>query len=153
MTASVTFDSPTGRLRISEAEGAIVGVEWTGSPVSDRDASPLLREAARQMEEYFTRRRRMFDLPLRAEGSRLQRAVWDYMRAIPYGETRTYGEAATALHSVARAVGTACGRNPIPVIVPCHRIVGAGGRMTGFSGGEGVATKRMLLALEHNILL
>ena len=153
MTASLTIETPTGPLRITEAANAIVGVEWDRTGRFGGDATPLLREAAGQLADYFARRRQAFDLPLRPQGSAFQQAVWRYMQAIPYGETRTYGQAAEALHSMPRAVGTACGRNPVPVLIPCHRIVGAGGRMTGFSGGDGVETKRALLAIERNLLL
>ncbi len=82
------------------------------------------------------------------DGSAFLRAVWGQLRRIPYGRTRTYGDVAEALMSAPRAVGSACGKNPIPIIVPCHRVVGADGRMTGYSGGEGIETKIQLLRLE-----
>lgn len=153
MTVSLTIETPTGPLRITEAADAIVGVVWDRTGRPGGDATPLLERAADQLTDYFARRRQAFDLPLRPQGSAFQQAVWRYMQAIPYGETRTYGQAAEALGSMPRAVGTACGRNPVPVLIPCHRIVGAGGRMTGFSGGDGVETKRALLAIERNLLL
>jgi methylated-DNA-[protein]-cysteine S-methyltransferase len=101
---------------------------------------------------YFDGRRKRFDLPLRPKGSAFQCDVWDALTRIPYGETMTYGEIADALRGIARSVGTACGANPIPIIVPCHRVVASSGKLGGFSGFGGVATKRKLLALEdaHN---
>jgi methylated-DNA-[protein]-cysteine S-methyltransferase len=106
-------------------------------------------DVAEQLGEYFAGERTAFDLPLRAEGNELQRAVWRLMAAIPYGETRSYGHLARALgdRSLAQAVGTACGRNPLPVVVPCHRVVGADGDLVGFGGG--LARKRFLLDLEQ----
>ena len=86
--------------------------------------------------------------PLAPEGTDFQRKVWDAMCAIPYGETRAYGDLADDLSSSARAVGTACGRNPIPVIVPCHRVIGKSGALTGYTGAGGLATKQFLLVLE-----
>jgi methylated-DNA-[protein]-cysteine S-methyltransferase len=92
-------------------------------------------------------------LPLAARGTDYQKRVWAMMREIPFGETATYGGMAMALGSGPRAVGMACGRNPIPIIVPCHRVLGAGGKEGGFSGGRGLPTKRQLLAIEGVVLL
>lgn len=90
---------------------------------------------------------------MRTAGTPLEEGVWREMLDIPYGQTRTYGDLARNLDSNARLVGTACGRNAVPIIVPCHRVVGSDGRMTGFSGGEGIETKRALLTLEGALLL
>jgi methylated-DNA-[protein]-cysteine S-methyltransferase len=104
----------------------------------------------RQLLAYFDRSRTTFDLPLApAGGSPFERAVWEAMRAIPYGETWTYGDLAARLGGVARAVGGACGRNPIPIVIPCHRVLGAGGKLVGFSGGSGIDSKARLLDLER----
>jgi methylated-DNA-[protein]-cysteine S-methyltransferase len=111
--------------------------------------SPVLKEARRQLERYFARRLQTFDRPLAARGTDFQKSVWKMMREIPYGETATYGGIATALASGPQAVG----RNPIPIIVPCHRVLGSGGAEGGFSGGQGLPTKRKLLALEGVVLL
>jgi len=143
----VSVASPVGPLTVFEDDGAIVAVEFGRVP--EAQGSPLLEEAKRQLSAFFERRRTGFNLPLNPAGSRFQQAVWQAIRGIPYGETRSYGDLAADLDSVARAVGGACGRNPIPIIVPCHRVVGANGRLTGFSGGEGVATKRALLEFEQ----
>jgi methylated-DNA-[protein]-cysteine S-methyltransferase len=153
-------ESPVGRLAL-EAEGdTLTGVSWTsGRRASDHEraagaeATPVLREAQRQLDRYFRRKLQRFDLPLGAHGTPFQKSVWTMMRAIPFGETATYGGMAMALGSGPRAVGMACGRNPIPIIVPCHRVLGSGGKEGGFSGGQGLPTKRKLLALEGVVLL
>lgn len=131
-------------MRIKERDGAIVRVEWGQGGNED---TPLLRDAVRQLAEYFDGQREVFDLPLQVDGSDFQRAVCDAMIAIPFGYTRTYGEIAKDLGVPAQAVGQACGGNPIPVIIPCHRVMGAKG-LTGFSGLGGVETKVALLRLE-----
>ncbi len=110
--------------------------------------STLLREAHAQLAAYFDGTLTQFDLPLRVTGSDFQRAVCDAMVAIPYGETLTYGEIAKLTGNSAQAVGNACGGNPIPIIIPCHRVMGAGGKLVGFSGAGGVETKVQLLRLE-----
>lgn len=142
--AEITIESPTGMMRIEERDGTIVRVEWgQGS----QDETPLLQNAAWQLSEYFSGDREIFDLPLQVHGSDFQRAVCDAMSAIPFGYTRTYGDIAKELGVPAQAVGQACGGNPIPVIIPCHRVMGAKG-LTGFSGAGGVETKVALLRLE-----
>jgi methylated-DNA-[protein]-cysteine S-methyltransferase len=143
--ASRTIESPVGALTITEDDGAIIGLAW-GRAATDAE-TPLLRRAARQLEAYFAGRLRHFDLPLAPQGTAHQRRVWQAMAEIPFGETESYGSMARRLGSAAQAVGQACGANPIPVIVPCHRVVAAGG-LGGFSGGAGVATKEILLARE-----
>ncbi|WP_374440013.1 methylated-DNA--[protein]-cysteine S-methyltransferase [Stella sp.] len=141
--------TPVGRFQIVEEDGAIVASGWRGSVGADR--SPLLDEAARQLDAYFARTRRDFELPLRPSGTPFERAVWEGMCAIPYGETRTYADLARVAGGVARAVGQACGSNPIPIFIPCHRVTGSHG-LGGFSGGEGRMTKRRLLGLEGALL-
>jgi methylated-DNA-[protein]-cysteine S-methyltransferase len=115
------------------------------------DQSPPLDEARRQLEAYFAGELRDFDLPLAPEGSEFQLRVWEQLRAIPYGETISYGELARRVGdpAAARAVGLANGRNPLPVIVPCHRVIGADGSLTGFGGG--LERKRRLLELEAGV--
>lgn len=147
----LAISSPLGPLTVFEDNGAVVAIEFGRAPGGDD--TPLLREARRQLDSYFDGDLRQFSLPLAAGGSAFQRAVWTAISAIPYGETRTYGELAKTVRSAARAVGGACGRNPIPIVVPCHRVVGAAGRLTGYSGGEGIDTKRTLLALEAAYVL
>ncbi|PWE53524.1 cysteine methyltransferase [Metarhizobium album] len=148
--------SPVGELTLVAGENGLVAVLWendkpervrTGAVVEDA-RHPVLVETARQLGEYFDGRRRAFDLALDFVGTPFQRQVWAALLAIPYGETRSYGQLAETLGrpSAARAVGAANGRNPISIITPCHRLIGANGDLTGFAGG--LDNKRFLLALE-----
>ncbi|MBU2942715.1 methylated-DNA--[protein]-cysteine S-methyltransferase [Shimia thalassica] len=139
-----TVDTPTGPMRLVEADGAIVRTNWGQGR---QDDTPLLLEAEAQLKDYFAGKREAFDLPLRVDGSDFQRAVCDAMLDIPFGYTCTYGDISKKLGVPAQAVGQACGGNPIPVIIPCHRVMGAKG-LTGFSGAGGVETKVQLLRLE-----
>jgi methylated-DNA-[protein]-cysteine S-methyltransferase len=151
--------TPVGRLAIEADHDAVTGVRWAspGERISERDRdrspSPVLKEAARQLDRYFKKKLRRFDLPIDAHGTDFQKRVWAMMRDIPYGETATYGGMAMALGSGPRPVGMACARNPIPIIQPCHRVLASGGKEGGFSGGRGLPTKRQLLALEGVVLL
>jgi methylated-DNA-[protein]-cysteine S-methyltransferase len=145
---SLTIESPVGALTITENDGAITRLAW--GRAAESTETPLLRRAARQLEAYFAGRQRDFDLPLAPQGTAHQRRVWRAMVEIPFGQTESYGSIAGRLGSAAQAVGQACGANPIPVIVPCHRVVAAGG-LGGFSGGAGVATKEILLAHEAGL--
>ncbi|WP_299141494.1 methylated-DNA--[protein]-cysteine S-methyltransferase [uncultured Tateyamaria sp.] len=135
-----------GDLILTEADGALVRVEWGVSGCADQ--SEVLDTAAMQLAEYDAGRREVFDLPLSVGGSQLQRDVCDAMRAIPFGYTLTYGDIAKQLGVPAQAIGQACGGNPIPIIIPCHRVMGAKG-LTGFSGAGGVETKVALLRHER----
>ncbi len=156
MTAPGVFtmiiDSPVGRLSITEAGGAVVRIAWSdheaGEPQAQPGETPLLARAAQQLSEYFAGTRRDFDLPLDPAGTPFQRRVWTEMARIPFGATESYGALAREVGSVARAVGGACGANPIPIVIPCHRVVAEGGALGGLSGGTGPATKRALLELE-----
>jgi methylated-DNA-[protein]-cysteine S-methyltransferase len=139
-----TVSSPVGDLTLTEEEGAITRLRWGGGGVDD---TPLLRAAEAQLAGYFAGTLTQFDLPLRVDGSDFQRSVCDAMSAIPLGETRTYGDIARDLGVPAQPVGQACGANPIPVIIPCHRVLSATG-LGGFSGDGGVETKVTLLRHE-----
>ena len=147
-------DSPVGRLAIEADHDNLTRLRWADEAerAAEPAQSPILREAARQLDLYFARRLTRFELPLDAHGTEFQRRVWAAMSGIPYGETTTYGGLAAALGSGPRAVGMACGRNPIPIVVPCHRVLASGGREGGFSGGRGLPTKRQLLAIEGMVL-
>lgn len=147
----LSLDSQFGHLTLSENEDHIVALGWGGR--AQGAATPLLIEAKRQLLEYFAGRRRQFDLPLAPDGTPTELRVWQLMSAIPYGETRSYGALARALDLAPREVGVACGRNPLPIFIPCHRVVGSNGRLGGYSGGEGAETKRRLLQLEHALLI
>jgi len=142
---SLSVPSPIGNLVIDEDEEAIVAIRW--SDESAGNGSPLLAEAARQLDAYFAGELSTFDLPLRPAGSDFETRVWAAMQAIPYGETRCYGDLAAITHSAPRAVGRACGKNPIPIVIPCHRVLGKGW-LGGYSGSGGLKTKQTLLALE-----
>ena len=156
-TATCHIDSPFGRIEITANDEAITRVTWVDQSGADTapeaPAHPLLIRAARQLREYFAGARRDFDLPLAPAGGALQQAVCRAMLAIPYGETRSYGELARDLDVAAQPVGQACGGNPIPIIIPCHRVLAAGGKTGGFSGGTGVETKMALLRHEGALLL
>ena len=143
---ALSLPSPVGTLTLFASDTALNVVEWGRGP--EAPSSPLLDEAAAQLKAYFDGRLETFDLPLDPEGTEFQRSVWFEMARIPYGQVRTYGDLSDILSSSARAVGGACGANPIPIILPCHRVVGANGEMTGFSGGAGIETKVQLLTLE-----
>lgn len=143
---TIVQNTPFGAISITEQDGAITRVTW-GRP-AEGEATPLLQEAARQMAAYAEGRLQEFDLPLRVEAAPFQQAVCEQIAAIPFGETRTYGQIAKSLGVSAQAVGSACGGNPIPVFIPCHRVMGANGKLTGFSGGTGVETKVALLRHE-----
>jgi methylated-DNA-[protein]-cysteine S-methyltransferase len=147
--AKITVATPLGPLTVTQRGDAIVALDWG---VADADAeTPLLAAAAQQIGRYFDRELTEFELPLAPAGSPFEREVWAVMRRIPYGTTQRYGEVARLLGSMPRAVGAACGRNPIPIIIPCHRIVGtstSGSRLGGYSGQGGAETKQFLLGLE-----
>ncbi|WP_435742663.1 methylated-DNA--[protein]-cysteine S-methyltransferase [Nocardioides sp. SYSU DS0663] len=151
------IDSPVGELRLVEHRGALTAIEFApfaeadGRVRGDRDdRHPLLGEAARQLTAYFQRDLKEFDLPLAPVGSDFQQRVWRALQGIGYGETASYGQVATRLGmtpAASRAVGLANGRNPIPIVVPCHRVIGADGTLTGYAGG--LPRKQLLLGLEQ----
>ena len=147
--------TPLGPLRIRVAAGQLVAIEL--SPAVDRQVAdpdePLLRRARQQLDAYFDDPHHRFDLPLALAGSPFQRRVWQALQTIPAGETLTYGELARRLDSGARAVGNACRRNPLPLVIPCHRVVAASG-LGGYAGareGRRLAIKRWLLKHEGAI--
>lgn len=146
MIGHLSLHSPVGDLTLHEAAGALVSLDWGWVP--DGEASPLLARAKAQIEAYFDGELTQFDLPLAPEGTAFQRKVWTEISRIPYGKTTPYGEIARALASHARAVGAACGRNPLPILIPCHRVTAADGALIGYSGDGGTATKAALLRLE-----
>ena len=150
-TSHLSLKTPLGDMTLFEgadAKGraALVALEWGRAPGSSK--TPLLGRAERQLKDYFAGRRRAFDLPLAPAGTAFQKAVWREMARIPAGKTKTYGAIAEKLASGPRAVGTACGRNPLPILLPCHRVLGANGGLGGYTAPGGVETKAWLLALE-----
>ena len=149
---SAKLDAPFAVLGIRTAGGAVTGIDYL--PKGERAQAPanvLARRACRQLERYFDDPEFRFTLPLAPAGTAFRRKVWDALATIPVGESRTYGELARSLHTAPRAVGGACGANPIALIIPCHRVVGSQGSLGGFMGatdGNPIAIKRWLLAHE-----
>ncbi len=143
---TVSVETPIGRIGLVEDDGAITKVLW--SVDENPPANAVQREAAGQLNAYFAGELTQFDLPLKPAGSDFQKSVYRQMLAIPFGETKTYGEIAKALEGMPQPVGQACGSNPIPIIIPCHRVLAANG-LGGFSGFGGVEMKITLLRHEN----
>jgi methylated-DNA-[protein]-cysteine S-methyltransferase len=142
----VSFHSPLGDLTAFAEKGNLVALDW--GRVESGAETDLLRETRRQLADYFAGRRKTFDLPLAPNGSVFQRKVWAAVCRIPFGSVSSYGGLAHQIDSAPRAVGGACGRNPLPILIPCHRVVAADGTLGGYSGFHGLDSKRFLLALE-----
>ncbi len=146
------FESPVGRLRLLSYGTSLAAIEFENLQAERADSSEradaVLTECARQLDAYFSGNRRDFDLPLAPGGTAFQQQVWRALADIPYGELRSYRDIARVIGrpKAMRAVGAANGRNPIPIVVPCHRVIGSNGSLTGFAGG--LEAKRVLLALE-----
>lgn len=143
------WDSPVGRLRLTVEDSALTHIDWIGDGEVITGNHPVLDRAVAALEAFFAGREPNLDFPMAPAGSDFQKAVWREMLKIPFGETRTYGDLAEKTGAVAQAVGGACGANPIPILVPCHRVTAANGKLGGFSGGQGSETKRILLAHEQ----
>ena len=146
------YELPVGQVTIAETREAISHLVYNGETrLSGYEAkeTTLIKETAKQLNEYFSGKRRSFDLPLCLSGTPFQKSVWTALQTIPYGETRSYGQIAMQIGNpkAARAVGMANNRNPVSVIVPCHRVIGADGSLTGYGGGLHI--KRCLLELEQ----
>ncbi|MBS1123164.1 MAG: methylated-DNA--protein-cysteine methyltransferase [Deltaproteobacteria bacterium] len=167
MLKMITIESPLGPLRLLERDGELAGVYLPSEPTpadggrasdaadsgrASGQTTPLLDRVATQLAEYFAGDRRAFDLPVAPRGSEFQELVWRALVAIPFGETRSYGQLARSIGqpTASRAVGAANGRNPIAIIVPCHRVIGATGALTGYAGG--MAAKRWLLDHERRFV-
>lgn len=151
----VTHDSPVGVLTLASDDGALTGVWFPGArggtPASTGGRDSVLVLARRELDAYFAGTLRSFSVPVAPRGTAFQRRVWDALRSIRYGETLSYGELAARIGSPAavRAVGAANGANPVPIIIPCHRVIGADGSLTGFGGG--LDRKHFLLDLEQGV--
>ena len=141
------MESPLGALTLRGTEAALTAVEF-GRREGEERPSPVLEQAAAELAAYFAGARRVFTVPLDPAGTPFQRRVWEALRSIPYGKTASYGAIAAQIGNprAARAVGMANHCNPIPILIPCHRVVGAGGELTGYAGG--LEIKRRLLELE-----
>ncbi|WP_458398596.1 methylated-DNA--[protein]-cysteine S-methyltransferase [Anaerotignum sp.] len=145
------YKTPVGKLCIGEENSVITRVTWSKIPQEYiLEETELMLQCKKQLEEYFAGKRKTFDLPLAPKGTEFQQKVWKALTEIPYGETRTYGEIAAAIGNpkAARAVGMANNKNPIGIIIPCHRVVGANGKLVGYAGG--MEKKEFLLELERN---
>lgn len=146
------YESPVGMICMEEQDGAVTGVyidkEYTTEDRRRDVETPVLKEARRQLSEYFLKQRKEFDLPLAPQGTEFQKKVWEALCTIPYGETRSYGEIARQIGNskASRAVGGANNKNHIMIVIPCHRVIGANGALVGFGGGLDV--KEFLLELE-----
>ena len=161
-TATVTLDSPVGILTLVASDAALRLLSWDGdrSPMvqalvasaAKNPSHPVLAQAARELAEYFDGTRRHFDVPVQASGTAFQQAAWTALCTIPFGETISYGEQARRVGNprAVRAVGGANGRNPVGIVVPCHRVIGADGSLTGFGGG--MEAKAWLLEHERRIV-
>lgn len=146
----LTFTSPQGYLDVAEEDNKIVRLQWINNKEHyEQRPTPLLQKCKKQLEQYFAGKRNNFDdIPLAPQGTNFQKNVWNALYKIPYGKVKTYGDIAHEVESVARAVGGACGANPIPIIIPCHRVIAGNQVLGGFSGGEGGKSKKELLLLE-----
>jgi len=146
------IDTVIGRLTLVEKDGALSNIFFENQQIptgmSEKETA-VLEKAAKELDEYFKGKRKDFDIPIAPEGTKFQRKVWDALRDIPFGETRSYGQIARLMgnEKACRAVGAANGKNPLPIVIPCHRIIGKNGRLTGFAGGLDV--KEKLLSIEN----
>ncbi len=153
-----TMDSEVGKLTLVATDKGLAAILWENdnprrvrlNPVSENKNHPVLQETEKQLNEYFEGKRKVFSIKLDAKGTAFQTKVWQALRTIPFGETRSYGQIARQIGNpkAVRAVGAANGRNPISIIVPCHRVIGASGKLVGFAGGLGI--KKHLLSLESD---
>lgn len=144
---SLTIQSPVGALTMTQEGPHLIALSWTN--LTESDDTPLLREARSQLSAFFTGRLTKLDLPLAPAGTGFDRRVWEALSLIPFGETRTYADLAGSLGTMPRAIGGACARNPLPIIIPCHRVMAKDGSLGGYSGGAGTATKKYLLDFEY----
>lgn len=152
MSGFYDFECPLGWVRVCWEDEAVTSVLRVDHPGVDAVAAPIALEVQRQLSEYFAGKRKEFSLPLKPAGTAFQKAVWQALLEIPYGQTRTYGQIAAAVGNpnAARAVGLACNRNPVWIVIPCHRVVGKAG-LTGYAGG--LALKQQLLEIEQRMSL
>lgn len=153
---TIFYQSPVGILRVSEEDNFIVSLEVLPQHPVEKETenySPVLSEAKKQLDEYFSGKRFEFDLPLKQKGTAFQKKAWDYLKTIPYGKTVSYKEEAEAMDcpKACRAVGSANGCNTIAIIIPCHRVINTGGKLGGYA--YGFAVKQELLNMERQYLL
>ena len=149
--AAISFESPVGWVTVQSTNEKITSLTMDARKGNEFGSSKVLREAKKQLQAYFAGKLTKFDLPVELHGTEFQRAVYKQIAKTPFGKTVSYAQIAAKLGKplASRAVGGAVGSNPVPLIVGCHRVMGASGRITGYSGGEGIPTKRWLLAHEQ----
>ena len=149
------LQSPLGTLRLVSNGKQLLCIEFEGmhttTPEDTEGQDAVLKQCAAQLDEFFAGKRKTFDLPLAPQGTPFQQAVWQALKQIPYGELRSYRDIAEILNkpTATRAVGSANGRNPLPIVVPCHRVIGSDGSLTGFAGG--LEAKKVLLRLDGSL--
>jgi methylated-DNA-[protein]-cysteine S-methyltransferase len=145
-----SIDSPVGPVSVYAKDGAIVFLEMAQEPAPNDNQSPVVRQALTQLADYFAGTSRELNFPVLSNGTEFQQAVWAEIAKVPFGQTTTYAQIAERIGKpkASRAVGGAVGANPVPLVVGCHRVMGVSGKITGFSGGDGIPTKRWLLAHE-----
>lgn len=153
MKNSFYYDTKIGRIQIEENGEAITKIHYVKKDIQENTEgkeTKLLKEAIKQLNEYFEGKRSSFNLQLAPEGTEFQKKVWNALREIPFGETKSYGEIARLIgnEKASRAVGMANNKNPIMIVIPCHRVIGANGKLVGYAGG--IEVKEMLLNLEKN---
>jgi len=141
-----SIHTPVGDLTVFEEGGYIVALDWGWG--ANQGSGPLLNEAKKQLHEYFDGQRKTFNLALKPNGTIFQKRVWGELLKIPYGKTISYGKLAQNVNSHSRAIGGACGKNPIPILIPCHRVLAKNGSLGGYSGEGGGETKSRLLKIE-----
>ena len=146
----ISLKTPIGRIFLTEDAGKITSLTWKHCPPNSR--TTLLSTAAKQLHDYFKRKITFFDLPLSPEGTNFQKAVWNVLLDVPYGKQITYKQLSNIVGTSPRSVGHACKKNPIPIIIPCHRVTLSSGKPGKYSAGEGDVTKLFLLDLERNSL-
>lgn len=140
------LNTPTGPVSYKSLNGKLQSLSW--GPVHEKEPEDM--KVSQELERYFKGELKTFSMTLLPEGTAYQKKVWQELLNIPYGKVCTYKDVANQIASHARAVGGAIGKNPIPIVIPCHRVVGSSGALTGFSGGDGITTKQQLLDLEQN---
>jgi O-6-methylguanine DNA methyltransferase len=153
MKNSFYYDTKIGRIQIEENGEAITKIDYVQRDIEENSEvkeTVLLKEAFKQLNEYFEGKRNVFDLPLAPEGTEFQKKVWNALKEIPFGETKSYGEIAKIIgnEKASRAVGMANNKNPIMIVIPCHRVIGSNGKLVGYAGG--IEVKEILLNLEKN---
>lgn len=149
--ANSHIDSPVGVINLFARDNKLVGLTMGGQAHPALGKAKVLDKAAKQLHEYFAGKRKTFDLDYELDGTAFQKSVWTQIESIGFGKAMSYADIARAIGKplASRAVGGAVGANPLPLIVPCHRVLGASGKITGYSGGDGLPTKRRLLKLEQ----